>query len=857
MKAISLVLIVMMSGYLMVSCNPLGEPEDAPREFGLGDTFYSWDFLDSSNYNFNTNYVEISSGRASLKTLDQNFTGTDFNTGTYQGTTLTSSLLTIDSTTATDLALSSTWTPEFSSLVGYWQMEGNWNDSTTNGFNASPSVDVSFSTDAKVGTQASSFDGDLANLPYAELPSNATLDNLQESSYTISAWFKPRSVPPNNSTDDRNYTILRKNGFNFGLAYRFNQRFVFNHYNSSNVDVVVNSNRTYPVGFYYFVVGVTDFDTNTINLYVNGEPVGNIAFDGTTREYNSNLWRIGVANTAVSFRNPADGEIDELALWSKALSAGDVATIYHRQKQKYAGHYDSSIIDVGSSQSWTYLNSITTLPFFKEIVAQASESSSQYSLLTSDLRSDLVSYFGFNDSLNDGTTNSNNTTSGGTISYSSGLFNNAITFDGTVNSYLNHPLSTLSSGSGAVSFWVSTVDDEGFLIYGSDTNTGDGTGAENELHIDITTGTPRLFIEGGGSDVSLTAAKRIDDSLWHHIAASWESSGAATLYVDGESAGTTTHGANNFSFSTTFRIGQAATGAATRFAGSIDELSFWSQPISLAQVREVYRRGANRIKYQVKSCADASCVCKEFKRGSTDSNDCDGDGTPNTTDPDNEDTLSEFSGPGGSGATSFSEIFNRLSGNMTFNCAANTTDTNGLVCVNNEITFTGDSRVTAPSFVFSDIATSAVPASNRYFQYRVIMEAEDNTACSGQTCFPELSSIEVGPNSRYYGGSPVVSSTQPISFSEINQIRFTTGGSCSLTYQLSLDGTTYYYHNGTAWVSATGENVSESASGSTLNTNIKTFKDDVGSGNLYFKAFLTSDTTQACTLDKVEIGIPD
>lgn len=154
------------------------------------------------------------------------------------------------------------------------------------------------------------------------------------------------------------------------------------------------------------------------------------------------------------------------------------------------------------------------------------------------------------------------------------------------------------------------------------------------------------------------------------------------------------------------------------------------------------------------------------------------------------------------------------------------------------------------------MTSSAFPSDNRYFQYRVIIEAEDNTACSGKPCLPEVTSIEVGPTGRYYGGSPVVSSKTPISYTDLESMTFSEGGSCSITYQLSPNGSTYYYWSGSAWIAATGENISESASGSDIKTNITSFKSTVGIGSLYFKAFMTSNTSQSCTLDEISLTKP-
>ena len=62
----------------------------------------------------------------------------------------------------------------------------------------------------------------------------------------------------------------------------------------------------------------------------------------------------------------------------------------------------------------------------------------------------------------------------------------------------------------------------------------------------------------------------------------------------------------------------------------------------------------------------------------------------------------------------------------------------------------------SPNFTFANFPNAAQPSNNRYFQYRVLMEAEDNTACDGDPCLPDLASVAVGPTGRYFAGSPSV-----------------------------------------------------------------------------------------------------
>ena len=72
------------------------------------------------------------------------------------------------------------------------------------------------------------------------------------------------------------------------------------------------------------------------------------------------------------------------------------------------------------------------------------------------------------------------------------------------------------------------------------------------------------------------------------------------------------------------------------------------------------------------------------------------------------------------------------------------------------------------------------------------------------------------------------------------------------TYQLSNNGSSFYYFNGTNWVSGEGSENSNGAD--VVNTNLAQFIQDVGVGDFYFKAFLNSNEgLEQVELDSVSI----
>jgi rhamnogalacturonan endolyase len=166
--------------------------------------------------------------------------------------------------------------------------------------------------------------------------------------------------------------------------------------------------------------------------------------------------------------------------------------------------------------------------------------------------------------------------------WTAGKFGNALGFDG-VDDQVTLPNSIANSAAGAVAMWVKTAAnfaDTAMLFYTSSATTGNGGGAENELHLNFLADERiQFFIEGGAADVTITSANGYADNAWHHVAATWDINGNAVLYVDGTAVGSATHDATNFIGSAVTRLGRPAT--ATRYYnGLMDDVRLYNVAIS-------------------------------------------------------------------------------------------------------------------------------------------------------------------------------------------------------------------------------------------------------------------------------------
>lgn len=150
---------------------------------------------------------------------------------------------------------------------------------------------------------------------------------------------------------------------------------------------------------------------------------------------------------------------------------------------------------------------------------------------------------------------------------------------------------------------------------------------------------------------------------------------------------------------------------------------------------------------------------------------------------------------------------------------------------------------------------TAIPvADNRYFQYQAVLESEDVSLT------PSVASVEAGPlrAGGYPTDSPTVEPTSGVRFSSFSLLStfaviYGAENQGSATFQLSDDGTSWYYFDGSAWVAASG--VAQSNTASDVNAAIDSFPPSGQAGTFYFRMFLSSDGSQKVEVDEVRLDL--
>ena len=211
-----------------------------------------------------------------------------------------------------------------SGLVGWWRGEGNGNDSAgTNNAYAMPHVSF---TNGIVG-QAFSFDPE--NLPFgtysgvqiADQPAYALTNSL-----SIEAWIRPRG--------DGYYIFYRgdnRSGLDpYQMSMGLNNIVSFAITDASGNSVGVSAPLVY--NQWWHVAGTLDGASGNLSLYTNGSFAAQITT--TVRPFGALIPGdspgIGIGNVNDGFNNfPFRGDIDEISLYNRALSAAEIQAIYN------------------------------------------------------------------------------------------------------------------------------------------------------------------------------------------------------------------------------------------------------------------------------------------------------------------------------------------------------------------------------------------------------------------------------------------------------------------------------------------------------------------------------------------------
>ena len=290
------------------------------------------------------------------------------------------------------------------------------------------------------------------------------------------------------------------------------------------------------------------------------------------------------------------------------------------------GNFTSRVIDSGTSVAWTTFGWTPRWPYFKELPDSAGADSG-YATGTLSMTGNVglwhlneSSWSGVAGEVIDSSGNANHCVrSGEANTITTGTLQNAGNFStGGSNDFVNcGRASSLDFGTGdfTISAWFRTASNKAYNgIWGK------GTWSSGAAHVSFAThgGYPGFSVGDGSTNFQVyptdVLTTTVNDNLWHHyvvtVGRSTATSTTITPYIDGLPYSTarsqTLNGNGNVNSTTKDAfIGQAEGGNA--FDGQIDEVAVFTRTIGADEVSHMYKRGALRLKHQVRSCSESNC----------------------------------------------------------------------------------------------------------------------------------------------------------------------------------------------------------------------------------------------------------
>jgi len=491
--------------------------------------------------------------------------------------------------------------------------------------------------------------------PIWELPDSASTSGWQDMSGNIALWHMNETSGPITDSSGNGNNGTATNGVIYNVSGKLNTALSFDGTNDYiDTTGLTSTSKNYTFSFWVnsaVAVGqykyLTDIQTGRLILAWGGYTSGQLAFyDGAWKDFGTNTFNDGawhnvifvLSGTSASLYvdglqfgssltySPQDlggsislgsnysgtnsffsGKMDEVAIWNRALTTTEIGNIYKQQSILYSGTFTSAIKDAGGDSTWNSIAWVPNRPVGKELPDNATSEVDYASGNANMAGNVLLMHMNESSSLiADTSGNGNNgTVNGGVIYGATGKLNTALSFDG-VSDYVDAGNDTsLDIGNGTWEAWIyptSFSDHAYHAVISKFYSTAYWFGLYSNG------GRIQLWVAGGAHQ----STGAVELNKWSHVVATWDGS-TIKYYINGQFDSQNT-GVTGSPVTNTLSVDIGADPQSTlyRFTGTIDEVAIYNRALSATEIADNYKRGEQKLKYQVRSCNDASCSGESF-----------------------------------------------------------------------------------------------------------------------------------------------------------------------------------------------------------------------------------------------------
>lgn len=412
-------------------------------------------------------------------------------------------------------------------------------------------------------------------------------------SLSISAWIKPESV-----TADTQFDIA-------GKWDGANESYLLSQYGDEirmYIDAAANYVTTNAInlqtGNWYHIAGVYDAGTSTVTIYVNGKVAAGTISGTIPASVGSDTGRfhIGAEDSSSSAVNFYDGIIDEVNVYSSALTTSQVAIDMNAKSSVTAGNVYGTTDEKGFSLTDPALY----LRFNEDNETMRSFKDDSVNNNVGYYRKDTVDQALVFPSV------------GGIPSYAHGLggksyyLPNADLNFGIVKSSAS--ITNIFDSGGTLSFWYKNYDDGARKII----EKNESTVIWEVQQLDATELRFGYAFSGdnGVWDLGITTPYR--SKSWNHVLINYNSdsyNNDPVAYVNGYKVGiteVTAPSSTRDSDSGDLNIGGYLALSSSYFLGEIDELMLFTTQLNTAQAAYLYNDGRPRVLYRMDDCTGTS-----------------------------------------------------------------------------------------------------------------------------------------------------------------------------------------------------------------------------------------------------------